>query len=370
MTGPTRRRSVRSAAWCAVVAVAGAGVLAACGSSTPQGSSGHRSSHTVTDMSGAKVSVPRKVDRIAEQFPAHTVTDLMLGVADKLVGISNNVKTLPFLAKVDPGITSVPELFKSGGPVNMEELLRHKPDVVSALPGDDGTLKPFAEAGLPAVDLSFTTFPELVRSMTLAGQIYGGDANRRAQRYNAYFESKLKMVRSRLKTLPDSDKPGVVHIASFPPLVVDGGDSIIDQWIKFAGGTDAATGVASSHITVTFEQLLKWNPDVIIVETPGGDQGIAAGSGQSVVAALQKEPGWSGLKAVRSKHVYINPQGLYPWDRFGPEEALQIQWAAKTLHPDQFKDLDMRKVTRSFYQTFFGYDMSAAELDQMLGAHR
>jgi iron complex transport system substrate-binding protein len=175
------------------------------------------------------------------------------------------------------------------------------------------------------------------------------------------------MVQSRLANLPDSAKPGVVHIASFPPLVVDGGDSIIDQWIKVAGGTDAATGVASSHVTVTIEQLLKWNPDVIIVETPGGDQGLAAGSGQSVVAALRKQPGWSSLKAVRSKHVYINPQGLYPWDRFGPEEALQIQWAAKTLHPALFKDLDMRAVTRSFYKTFFNYDTSAAELDQMLG---
>lgn len=370
MTSPRRRRAVRWAVSCAMFTVATSVVVAGCGGSTPQGASGDRSSHTVTDMSGAKVDVPRRVDRIAEQFPAHTVTDLLLGVGDELVGISNNVKTLPFLAKVDPGITSVPELFKSGAPVNMEELLTHKPDVVSALPGDDGTLKPFAEGGLPAVDLSFTTFPELTRSMTVAGQIYGGDATRRAQRYNAYFESGLAMVRSRLKSLPDSAKPGVVHLASFPPLVVDGGDSIIDQWIKVAGGTDAAAGVDTSHITVTFEQLLKWNPDVIIVETPGGDQGLPAGSGESVVSALQKQPGWSGLKAVRSQHVYVNPQGLYPWDRFGPEEALQIQWAAKTLHPDLFKDLDIRSVTRRFYHTFFGYDMSAAELDHMLGDTR
>ena len=348
--------------------LAGSGVLAGCGTST-QTSSAQGATHTITDMSGAKVRVPRKVNRIAEQFPAHTVTDLMMGVGDELVGISNNVKTLPFLAKVDPGIKSVPELFKSGGPVNMEELLTHKPDVVSAVAGDQ-TLKPYAQAGLPAVDMSFTTFPGLVRSMTLAGQVYGGDAPQRARRYNTYFESRLKMVRSRLSRLPDSAKPRVVHIASFPPLVVDGGDSIIDQWIKAAGGRDAASGVASSHTTVTFEQLLKWNPDVIIVETPGGDQGIAPGSGRSVVAALQKQPGWSHLKAVQSKRVYVNPQGLYPWDRYGPEEALQIQWAAKTLHPGLFKDLDMRAVTRRFYQTFFDYHMSTSDLDRMLGTSK
>jgi ABC-type Fe3+-hydroxamate transport system substrate-binding protein len=56
--------------------VVASGVLAACGAATPKVSSGETSTHTVTDMSGAKVAVPRKVDRIAEQFPAILANDL------------------------------------------------------------------------------------------------------------------------------------------------------------------------------------------------------------------------------------------------------------------------------------------------------
>ncbi|WP_211241215.1 ABC transporter substrate-binding protein [Pseudonocardia spinosispora] len=342
--------------------------LAACGTSAPAA----RSEHVVTSMSGVTVQVPNQVGRIAEQFPAHTTTDIMLGVGDKVVAIPQNVKTLPFLSKVFPRVKSIPELFHNGGAVNMEDLLQLKPDVVSAVDGG-ATLKPFQEVGLPAVDMNFNTFQQLTQSMVLAGQVYGGDAVGRAQSFTEYVNAKVQLVRSRLASLPSARRPSVVHIASYPPLVVDGGTSLIDEWIKLAGGTDAASplsGASGTHVTVTMEQLLTWNPDVLIVETPGGDQGIAANSGQSVVTALANTPGWQNLRAVQNHRVYLNPQGLYPWDRFGPEEALQVQWAAKTLHPELFTDLDIRAEARAFYQRFFAYDPSDSELDQIFQVGR
>jgi hypothetical protein len=38
----------------------------------------------------------------------------------------------------------------------------------------------------------------------------------------------------------------------------------------------------------------------IIGDYSGGDQGLAAAGGQSVVTALSKIPGWSELRAVRA----------------------------------------------------------------------
>ncbi|MCK9893686.1 ABC transporter substrate-binding protein [Frankia sp. AgB32] len=360
-------RSAGSCRWLALGAAAAmAAVVAGCGSSGSSGATAAApTTQVVTSMSGEKVTVPLKIDRIAEQFPAHTVTDLMLGVGDKLVAIPQNVKTIPFLRKVFPDINSRPELFRNGGKVNMEELLRLRPDVVSTISGGT-TLTPFKKAGLPALDMDFNTFPELVPSISLAGKVYGGAAAAKAQEYGDYVNARLSMVQSRLASLPPAQKPSVVHLASYPPLVVDGGTSLIDGWIKLAGGTDSASGVKGTHVTVSMEQLLQWNPDVLIVETPGGDQGLAANTAQSVIENLQRSPGWSGLKAVKSGRVYLNPQGLYPWDRFGPEEALQIQWVARTLHPDLFKDIDIRAEARTFYQKFFGYQVTDADLDQIL----
>lgn len=360
----TRPRPLALGTAAAVLALA-----AGCGSSGSSGPSTAASAapttQVVTSMSGEKVTVPLRINRIAEQFPAHTMTDIMLGVGPKLVAIPQNVKTIPFLRKVFPGVNDLPELFRSGGKVNMEELLKLRPDVVSTIDGG-ATLTPFQQAGLPALNMDFDTFDQLVPSIELAGKVYGGEAATRAKAYGEYVNAKLAMVKSRLASLPDTEKPSVVHVASYPPLVVDGGKSLIDGWIRLGGGTDSASGVKGTHVTVTMEQLLQWNPDVLVVETPGGDQGLAANTARSVISEFEKAPGWKSLKAVQTNRVYLNPQGLYPWERFGPEEALQIQWIAKMLHPDLFKDVDIRAETRSFYQKFFDYQVTDADLDQIL----
>ncbi|WP_239333242.1 ABC transporter substrate-binding protein [Frankia sp. CiP3] len=359
-----RRVPVRILASAAAVTMA-AGVAGCGGSSGSDGAGARSGTQVVTSVSGEKATIPIRIDRIAEQFPAHTVTDLMLGVGDRLVAIPQNVKTIPFLRKVYPRIANVPELFASGGKVNMEELLKLDPDVVSTIDGGN-TLIPFQHAGLPAVNMSFDNFGQLAPSIELAGTVYGGDATARAKAYVDYVNGKAEMVRKRLAGLPDAEKPSVVHISSYPPLVVDGGSSLIDDWITIAGGRDAAKSVPGTHVTVSVEQLLQWNPDVLIIQTPGGDQGLVAAAAQSVVDKLAKSPGWADLKAVKGNRVYFNPQGLYPWDRFGPEEALQIQWAAQALHPGLFTDLDMRAETRGFYKKFFNYEPTEADLDLIL----
>jgi iron complex transport system substrate-binding protein len=226
-------------------------------------------------------------------------------------------------------------------------------------------VKPFQTASVPAVVMNFNSFQQLPQSILLAGDVYGGPAKERARAFVDYLDSKRSLIRSRLANLPADQRPSVVHISSYPPLVIDGGPSLIGEWIRLGGGTDAASSVSGTHVGISIEQLLKWNPDVLIVQTPGGDQGLAANSAQSVIETLSKAPGWQQLQAVKTHRVYLNPQGMYPWDRFGPEEALQIQWIAKTLHPTLFKDLDIRAEARGFYQTFFGYALSDAELDQI-----
>ncbi|WP_231861214.1 ABC transporter substrate-binding protein [Frankia alni] len=369
----TTRRPARVAV---AVGVASVFALAACSSSGGSSAdAGGKSSatpaapatpatHVVTDLSGATVTVPTTVNRIAEQFPAHVVADIMLGVGDKLVAIPQNVSTIPFLRTVQPSITKVPQLFHSGN-VNMEQLLAQKPDVVSAISGGD-TVKPFQAAGIPAVTMFFPKYAQLQQSTTVAGETYGGAAVARAKAYNAYFDKVDSTLTSRLAKA--ATKPTVVYIEAYTGnnIVVQGGSSLIDQWITKAGGTDAAKGISGGRVNVTMEQLLQWNPDNLIIQTPGGDQGLAADTGASVLAGLSKISGWSDLKAVKSDKVFIDPSGLYAWGQYTVEQALQLQWVAKVLNPSLFADVDLRSVTRDFYKNHFGYTPSDTQLNTIL----
>jgi iron complex transport system substrate-binding protein len=339
------RHGARSAG----IAILATLVAAGCG-----GSSGAGSTKDVTDQTGVVSKVPTTVRRIAEGWKAHTIVDELLGVGGSLVAIPQHVKDdNPFLAKVDPHLAKVPELFTNTS-VNTEDLLKLKPDVVFASTAN-APPKQIRDSGLPTVVMSFTTFPQLMQTVNITAEALGGDAPKRAKAYNAYLQKQLTFVSSRTKPLTAAKRLSVVHVHTVAPLVVDGGGTMIDTWITLGGGTNAAASVKGNMRPVTLEQLLAWNPDVLILESPAPS-----------LAEIARLPGWSRLKAVQDHRVFINPRGLYQWDRYTPEEALQVQWVASTLHPDLFRDVDFRAETKSFYKTFFGYEPTDADVDGIL----
>lgn len=81
---------------------------------------------------------------------------------------------------------------------------------------------------------------------------------------------------------------------------------------------------------------------------------------------LLNDPSWQKVNAVKNSKVYFNPDGAFYWDRYSAEEALQIQWAAKIIHPDKFSNIDIVKETRNFYKTFLNYDLSEEEANRII----
>lgn len=105
------------------------------------------------------------------------------------------------------------------------------------------------------------------------------------------------------------------------------------------------------------------DPDVIILASSAF---AASDTGQQTLDKLTTDPFWSQLGAVRNHRAYINPTGGWHWDRYGIEEALQIQWAAKTLHPENFAGLDMVAETKSFYSQFLHYQLTDDQANRIL----
>ncbi|WP_345943217.1 hypothetical protein [Campylobacter concisus] len=45
---------------------------------------------------------------------------------------------------------------------------------------------------------------------------------------------------------------------------------------------------------------------------------------------------------------------------------MQILWAAKILHPEIFKDIDIAAETKKFYKEFLHYELSNDEINYIL----
>jgi iron complex transport system substrate-binding protein len=306
---------------------------------------------TITDMAGVQVEVPIKIERIADAWRAHNEVLTMLGVGEKIVATSIPATACPWLHKVNPQMNNAVVCFTTD--VNMEELIKTDPDIVFVSVGTKyvDTIK---AAGIPVVQLNFTDFDSLKACYKLTGEILGKETSKRADEYIEYLDGKIADLTK--VTSKVTDKPTVLHIASVDPLQVDGATTIIDNWIKVAGGINsAAVDITGNFKPVSMEQILQWNPDIIILMS-------------SAVKAdlVNTDAIWQEVPAIKNNKLYKNPEGAFPWDRYSAEEAMQIQWAAKILYPEEFKDLDLVKETINFYKKFMNYNLTQEEANLIL----
>lgn len=307
----------------------------------------------IKDIDGKEVTVPTHPERIADLWHANNQIILLLGGADKLSATTTAVKSLEWFKQVYPGIEKVDAPVK-GTDVNMEQLLADKPDVVLASSKDQ--ISKTSVADIPSVHVEFQNFADLKRTVELTAEVIGtNDAIDRANKYLAYLEKNENLIKERLKDVKEN--PKVLHISGGSDLTkVDGSKSLIGEWMKLAGATNSLDGVENLK-NVSIEQIIASQPDVII---------IGGADAQKGVDAIKADAAWKDVPAVKNDKIIKNPVGTFNWDRYSAEEALQILWAAKLFHPEQFQDVDLVQETREFYATFYGYNLTEDEAQRII----
>lgn len=310
------------------------------------------STRTVTDNTGKKVKIPKKVKRVADLWHANNPIFLMLGGEDKLVATTQLIHDNKLLTDLYPSVKKQAVPF-NGDSFQIEELIKQKPDVV--ISSDSSQIETIKKSDIPAVNSMFQDFTGLKKTVTLTGAIIGGKANKKAKTYNNQLDSDIKEVKHRVSKV--KNKPSVLHIVNKTDLTkVDGKKTIVDQWINIAGGKNAVK-TKGNMIEISAEEIIKSNPDIIIV---GGT------TSKKALKLLKKDSRFSSLAAVKNKKVYGNPTGIFALDRYSAEEDLQIWWAAKLFHPKQMKDVNLKKKFGNFYVKYFDHKFTDKQLNKIL----
>ena len=313
------------------------------------------SARTVTDDAGNTVTVPAQATRIADGWYAHHSLLMTLGAGDRIVATVNHAKDRPWMFKIQPSLNQA--LSVHGRSFSSEALLVRKVDAVFVA-AEDGDAAAYRQAGLPTLVMGFDDFPSMKRSLLTTAEVVGtATARQRARMYNTYLDQQIAAIRAKTAGLTAAQRPGVLHIQYLHPLKVDGRNTLIDTWIKLAGGRNVAEKIDGNMKETSPEEVLFWQPDIIII-----------GAGAGTIASSDYANLFSSLKAVKNHQVWQNPAGVFPWDRYGTEAGLQIQWAAKLLHPELFPALNMVKATQDFYQRFFDYPLTADQAGRILKA--
>jgi iron complex transport system substrate-binding protein len=367
--GRSRRRG-----WQAALAVTALAVTASACSSSSSSSAGSTASanasasststsatatgRSFTDAANRKVSIPAEAQHLGLPFPYNTSDAILLGACQRIGTTTTYSLSQSWVLKFCPSIKGKATPYQSPGAWNIEQVVSSQVDLQFAPSGDSADLTKLTSAGIPTLVLpDFSTLSGLSAAVGFEGQALGGTAPQRAKDYQQYLASKLAMVTAVTNKVPPAQRPKVLAVDSDAAgsIHVLGAGTIMNQWISIAGGVNAAASIAGAAPTeVSVEQIQKWNPDVIVAGLPADAK------------AMMADSRLKSVKAVINHKVLTNPAGTIIWMYYGTEEAMNIQWAAKELHPDLFPNLDIAAETKAFYQQFFGYQLSPAEVSSIL----
>ncbi|ACB95627.1 ABC transporter substrate-binding protein [Beijerinckia indica] len=310
---------------------------------------------TITDMSGVASQVPAHPAHFAELWFAHPALMILLHAADKVAVTVDRPSMQPWMYQVAPVLKNAIEI--NGLVPNAEVLIRKGVDAAFVF-SDSPAIGPLRQMNIPTFDGGFSDTASLLSAINLTADVINTDEARAiARRYETALKETVRSTREITDRLKPEERLSVLHIPSVSPLKVDGSGTIIDEWIKIAGGRNVAESLKGNSKQVSPEQVAAWNPDVIIVagHTGAFDPQSAGGL-------------WQSVRAVHDHRVYRNPYGVFPWDRYSSEFLLQVLWTAQTLHPSLFPNIDMKAETMRFYRTFFDYPLSPTEAERILAA--
>jgi len=238
------------------------------------------------------------------------------------------------------------------GGMNTESLLLQKPtaiilaDFVRREIMSPSLLK---NANIEVINLKFGKLEDYPDSLRAIGQ--AAHAPERANRLAKFVENLLSDLHQRVGSIPDKQRVKVYYASSPNGMETAAGNTVHDYVISYAGGVNVfppGSALNKVRFKVTMEQILEYNPDVIIVND------------REFAGKIRSLPGWSHLPAVKNGKVYLIPDAPVSWmDR--PVSMFQLLgawWLATKLYPEKFPE-GYRPMTEKFFANMLQVKLDA-----------
>ncbi len=269
---------------CLAFAISMALSLTACGG----GNSADPSPRTLTDPSGAQVTVPDEIDTIAVLAPSLAETVTALGEGDKIVAYDTSSVGLEGL-KEDALVLDLVS-------PDMERLVALKPDVLlvtnMSLYDQEAPYQPLIDLGVcvacvPTSDSVADIQSDIAFVADLLGRKDEG------QKLIDDMRAEIDRLAAVGKTI--TDKKSVYFEISAAPYLYSFGDGVfLNELLELIGAENILAG-ESGWLSVTEETVVAARPDVILtnvnyIDDPTGE--------------IMARPGWSQVPAVKNGDVY------------------------------------------------------------------
>lgn len=315
----------------------------------------------ITDMAGRTMTVPLEIESVFSTGPVAAIYLYTL-VPDKLLGWNyalNDIEKSIILEQYH----DLPN-FGQGDAVNYEAVIAAGPtialNVTSINDGSIDASDALAEQlGVPVVMVSSDLLdaPAVYRFM---GKLFG--VEEQAEALAAYAEETFNAISS--LDIPHEEKVRIYYGNGEDSLETAPAGSSHGQLIDLVNAVNVADLELGdgSRVQISAEQLLAWDPDVIIVNgEPKADM-----TGSAAAEAILADPLFATLKAVQNGAVYGTPNAPFSWvDRPpGPNRIVGMRWLSGLIYPE-YLDYDVDEAVREFFQLFYHVELTDEQLTQL-----
>jgi iron complex transport system substrate-binding protein len=323
-------------------------------------SSGTDAPETVmfTDSAGREVQVPTKIVRIAASGSMAQIVLFALA-PDMLVGTASkwSPSAEPY---IDAKYYNLPVIgqFYGVDDLNLEEIARLAPQIIIDVGEPKGTIVEdmdgiMEQVGIPTVHIT-ASMDSMADAYRTLGKLLGVED--KAEELAQYCET----VNNRTHEIADQlagQKTKLVYCLGDNGLNVIAQGSFHAEIINLLSNNVAVVNDPTSKGSgnpVDMEQLLNWNPDVILF-APG-----------SVYASVGSEASWQQLDAIKNGTYYEVPEGPYNWMGSPPSvnRYLGMIWLSQLLYPDTAK-YDLFKEAANYYELFYHCTLTESQFNKL-----
>ena len=311
-----------------------------------------------TDSCGREVTVPTNVEKVAISGPLAQIVVFALA-PDKLVGIANawDESAAQFLDTKYYDLPLLGQLYGGKGEMNLETLLAAAPDVVIDVGEPKGSIVEDMDALQEQTGIPFVHIDAYLASMDNTYAMLGdllampNEAQGLADYCRYAYDRAVEIANS-------VEKVNLLYITGDEGLNVIAKGSYHAKAIDLLANNLAVVEEPSSKGTgneVDMEQILNWNPDVILF-APG-----------SIYDTVAENENWQTITAIKNGAYYEVPMGPYNWMGFPPsvQRLLGMMWMTTVLYPNA-ADYDLYTEVSSYFQLFYHCELTQAQYDALV----
>lgn len=350
----------------AALLVCAVGALAGCSGNSNQSAPSNDTpqqseTRTYTDSCGREVELPATIDKIAPS--GHTAQQVLLTIApEKMVGLSQtlNDDQLKIFGQKFADYPVFGAVLGATDNLNREAIAEAAPQVII----DTGEYKKGIEEDLDALQEQVgipCVFVECKLSDYGAGYKNLGELLGEEERGNQigdYLQNAYDKVVDVMATIPESDRVNMAYIVGDTGLnaIAKGSfqGSVVELVANNVVVVDKASGRGDGN-EISLEQMAIWNPELVVFQN------------QSVYDSVGTDPAWQTIAGVATGNYYLCPNKPWCWLNNPPtvNQMMGLQWLPRLLYPNKFDD-SIQDVTKSYYKTLYNYDLSDAELNDLI----